>query len=78
LPAVSHVVPRRPRGEIGSFAVRAAQTPRRSVRPAADRFVADGRRGQGAGEHRKRAHLNVRERGAQPATRPSASRRDSR
>jgi len=36
-----------------------------------------GRRGEGAGEDRKRAHFDVRERGPQPATRPSASRRDS-
>ena len=35
---------------------------------AATAFVAHGRRGLGAGEHRKRAHLKVRERGAHPGT----------
>ena len=49
-----------------------------ALRPTSTVFVARGRRWEGAGEHRKRAHPQVRERGAQSATPPASFTRDSR
>ena len=42
--------------------------------PAPETPAADGRRWQGGREHRKRAHPQMRERGAQRPTRPASSR----
>ena len=55
-----------------------ARDPKRVGAASPTAFVVPGRRWEGAPEHRKRAGAKPRERGAEGATPPAASRHDSR